>query len=242
MRRACVSLALNHRNWSHLGLKGFCMFYVKQFAHLQRWAHIFRLKNVCMVLFPMNMSYENSWSLLPGFRQLTTSRIQGLMKGISAHQPVTFKTPPGLTKPIFWPFVRNMGNKAYLISLHILCYCENLKQESSTWHWTKWFSLEALKAWNAKCSHRGRLPRALETWSHNNRASAESLDLCSFQRQWMDVEKRQKAKVAELKICMSFYDALSNCKYQQWGKKRKNYCCFCLDSLFFPSDMKHLFE
>lgn len=61
------------------------------------------------------------WSLLPGFRQLTTSRIQGLMKRISAHQPVTFKTPPGLTKWIFWPFVRNMGNRACLISLN---YCK----------------------------------------------------------------------------------------------------------------------
>lgn len=63
-------------------LKGFCMFYVKQFAHLQRWPHIFRLKKASMILFPMNMSCKNPWSLMLGFRQLTTSGIQCLMKGI----------------------------------------------------------------------------------------------------------------------------------------------------------------
>lgn len=111
-------LPLTTGNGSHLGLTGFCMFYIKHFAHLQRWAHIFRLKNVYMILFPMNMSYENSWSLLLEFRQLTTSRTQGLMKGIGAHQPVTFKTPPDLTEWIFWPLVRSMGNKACLTSLN----------------------------------------------------------------------------------------------------------------------------
>ena len=110
------NLPLTAGSWSHLGLKGFCMFYVKQFAHLQRWPHIFRLKKASMILFPMNMSCKNPWNLMLGFRQLTTSGIQCLMKGIQqtswcSPQPVTFRAPPSLIEWLFWPFVRSIEDR-----------------------------------------------------------------------------------------------------------------------------------